>query len=556
MKIRKGKNIYFKLSVLKQDSSPEDFSGASDIKVTILEAGTGRTYVPLFGIDSNILSFEFPGSKNKDPGTYGIYLSYTKPNPDSVTGIEPFFLDKPNVFTVVSLTGQEDLKQAVTESLDMITLSISGAVNAPRDGIDGITPHIGLNRNWYIGDEDTGVPTRGPAFTYDDFTRAQIMELQRPATEAQVRADLATAKCKEQTDLATQATDAANQAVDNLDSVVEEQNKKIASLEGLVMSLFNPFALKHYDRVVADGGTIYASYKELSDWFDQEGITQEDMDGTGEFQLIRIDPYYTGVRIDPSSTSNITYVNKVYNINKRWDMVKYAVNKPMELTKDYCLRKNMYDKGRGIKTIPFGFHFNTLSYKVKAIPEQLNMDQLPGGHYPNVCPVIGMFYGAIGTGFNYAWDSTNAAITGFSPKIGIRTNINDTDTLRQNVYINTPGYPDHKTPYQMEFNSSEVGFSIYVNGEQVSAMAAGESDEIFLNKTTVDNIGLVSVSDKGYTGGSSICGSVKFKDFKFRFKEYINPDTPMLLPLDGPANEPFTDEEIKYLEEQQLNNEI
>lgn len=32
---------------------------------------------------------------------------------------------------------------------------------AGKDGTDGITPHIGGNGNWYIGDDDTGKPSRG-----------------------------------------------------------------------------------------------------------------------------------------------------------------------------------------------------------------------------------------------------------------------------------------------------------------------------------------------------------------------------------------------------------
>ena len=31
------------------------------------------------------------------------------------------------------------------------------------DGADGITPHIGDNGNWYLGDTDTGKPSRGAA---------------------------------------------------------------------------------------------------------------------------------------------------------------------------------------------------------------------------------------------------------------------------------------------------------------------------------------------------------------------------------------------------------
>lgn len=43
---------------------------------------------------------------------------------------------------------------------DLVQLSeITGAKGDP--GEDGITPHIGENGNWYIGEEDTGKPSRG-----------------------------------------------------------------------------------------------------------------------------------------------------------------------------------------------------------------------------------------------------------------------------------------------------------------------------------------------------------------------------------------------------------
>ena len=66
---------------------------------------------------------------------------------------------------------------------------------AGADGKDGITPTIGENGNWYLGDTDTGKPSRGAdgakgdkgdpgekgdkgdAFTYADFTAAQLAAL-------------------------------------------------------------------------------------------------------------------------------------------------------------------------------------------------------------------------------------------------------------------------------------------------------------------------------------------------------------------------------------------
>lgn len=74
-------------------------------------------------------------------------------------------------------------------------------------GDDGITPHIGENGNWFIGDEDTG--ERALGVTYDDLTPEQIEELQRPATEAAIEANKAARAAKNATESATTATEGA-----------------------------------------------------------------------------------------------------------------------------------------------------------------------------------------------------------------------------------------------------------------------------------------------------------------------------------------------------------
>ena len=116
-----------------------------------------------------------------------------------------------------------------TKSGKTTTISVDGAAIATVEdgadgkpgaagasGADGITPHIGDNGNWYIGSEDTGKPSRGAtglqgpkgdkgdtgaqgpkgdtgptgpegpqgpkgdAFTYADFTEAQLLALKGP----------------------------------------------------------------------------------------------------------------------------------------------------------------------------------------------------------------------------------------------------------------------------------------------------------------------------------------------------------------------------------------
>lgn len=90
-------------------------------------------------------------------------------------------------------------------------------------GKDGITPHIGENGNWFIGDEDTGVKAQGytPQKGVDYFTEAEISEIAQHLAEGTV---LYTPQ--------TLADEQKAQARDNIGSVgVEEFNALKADIE-------------------------------------------------------------------------------------------------------------------------------------------------------------------------------------------------------------------------------------------------------------------------------------------------------------------------------------
>lgn len=55
----------------------------------------------------------------------------------------------------------------------------SKRLQLPNDFVDSITPYIGENGNWYIGDVDTGKPSRGgtPVKGADYFTEAEKQEM-------------------------------------------------------------------------------------------------------------------------------------------------------------------------------------------------------------------------------------------------------------------------------------------------------------------------------------------------------------------------------------------
>ena len=205
MRIRVGKNIFFKLTVNRLNDEPEDFTDARNVKLTINRKYSSYQVSPPLTIHDNIIEFEFVGGGNATSGQYEVHLYYEKLNEASVTGIDKFYLDFCNAFILVDLTCKEDTgfesespsinlkgiiernrdgKDGVTPRIDpetkhwMIGIEDTGIV---AEGKDGLTPSIGENGNWWIGDVDTGKPSRGKAFEYSDFTEEEIHELQEPA---------------------------------------------------------------------------------------------------------------------------------------------------------------------------------------------------------------------------------------------------------------------------------------------------------------------------------------------------------------------------------------
>ena len=207
MRIRVGKNIFFKITVNRLNDEPEDFTDARNVRLTINRKYSSYQVSPPLTIHDNIIEFEFVGGGNATSGQYEIHLYYEKLNEASVTGIDKFYLDFCNAFILVDLTCKEDTgfesespsinlkgiiernrdgKDGVTPRIDpetkhwMIGIEDTGIV---AEGKDGLTPSIGENGNWWIGDVDTGKPSRGKAFEYSDFTPEEIKELQKPASD-------------------------------------------------------------------------------------------------------------------------------------------------------------------------------------------------------------------------------------------------------------------------------------------------------------------------------------------------------------------------------------
>ena len=179
MRIRVGKNIFFKITVNRLDDEPEDFTDARNVRLTVNRKYSSYQVSPLLTIRDNIIEFEFVGGGDAISGQYELHLYYEKLNEASVSGVDKFYLDFCNAFILVDLTCKEDTE---FES-ESPSINLKGVIERNKDGKDGLTPFIGDNGNWWIGNVDTGKPSRGKAFEYSDFTREQIEELQKPASD-------------------------------------------------------------------------------------------------------------------------------------------------------------------------------------------------------------------------------------------------------------------------------------------------------------------------------------------------------------------------------------
>lgn len=88
-----------------------------------------------------------------------------------------------------ALTGIADAIRGKTGGTDKLTLEgMAAAIAGLSVGDNGITPHIGANGNWFIGDTDTGNPSRGepgstPVKGVDYFTEAEVQEIAEIAAE-------------------------------------------------------------------------------------------------------------------------------------------------------------------------------------------------------------------------------------------------------------------------------------------------------------------------------------------------------------------------------------
>ena len=179
MVILKGNDVTLRWTIIKcLDGSevPEDFS-SSELSV-VVQSTYSRAKINV-SVDGNVIIIPILGNAQQC-GKISLEAVWSKnegknwSRAKQVDVIE--FTDDPNRVTPCG-SGV---------NIDVHTISFKSAMFGAV-GHDGLTPFVGSNGNWWIGIIDTRVPATGPrgdAFTFDDFTPTQILELQKPALDA------------------------------------------------------------------------------------------------------------------------------------------------------------------------------------------------------------------------------------------------------------------------------------------------------------------------------------------------------------------------------------
>ena len=149
-KHRIGTDLFLKVYVTRICGEPEDFANASDLKVTLWHMFHPWKKEENFTVGGGEISLQLSADDQWNTGVYGVTVSYSKADDQSETGVRKFAVDIPYAFELV----------AISQTCDCVgRVDLCGHVQIAADGINGLTPYIGDNGNWWIGGYDTGKPS-------------------------------------------------------------------------------------------------------------------------------------------------------------------------------------------------------------------------------------------------------------------------------------------------------------------------------------------------------------------------------------------------------------
>ena len=124
--------------------------------------------------------------------------------------------------SVTTLDAVKDATATVTASTDLTTYNVVIGIPKGKDGKDGITPMIGSNGNWFLGDKDTGLPSRGPqGLPGKNGTDGKDGKTPVKGTDYWTNADKQAIQAEDQKYIDSKVTDAYTKAKTDIEKLIE-----------------------------------------------------------------------------------------------------------------------------------------------------------------------------------------------------------------------------------------------------------------------------------------------------------------------------------------------
>ena len=205
IKKRINTDLFLSLAIKDAQGADVDMSAATGIEVYVRSQKSLKRVTHAFAISANVVSLQYSAEENHEYGKHNVTVEWNDPDARSKTGIIHKAVDFVSAFEIVASTAMEENVEVTLNGV-VYTFGAPGKSAyecAVQNGFSGTVQEWLASLKGLQGDKgdkgDAGIQgiqgeqgekgDKGDAFTFADFTSEQIVELQKPATDAAVAAN-------------------------------------------------------------------------------------------------------------------------------------------------------------------------------------------------------------------------------------------------------------------------------------------------------------------------------------------------------------------------------
>lgn len=133
-RVKIGNDITIEFSVFRNET-PEDFSDAQDIAISLKSELHGDVIIPVYSITGNVITVKCLAEQQRFCDKYVLNVQYKKLNVSRNPNLQPFSVDIP-AFEIVRKS-EETTAGTTSENLTVETIQLNGVISVNENGADG-----------------------------------------------------------------------------------------------------------------------------------------------------------------------------------------------------------------------------------------------------------------------------------------------------------------------------------------------------------------------------------------------------------------------------------